>query len=197
MNRQRVYIGVYKKNNQESLFYQEDIGLFYDLKQKKMIFSYELEENLIPYSNIIKEERRFKKDIIKLYDLDRMKKISLNRVLIGKVFELEDVHIINDFNFSLEKLDISYKGTASNKLIKEDALLLSNELFCDGIEDVVDLMDIETGIWYNENIDLKNGTQYVPRTKNTLCYAKDVMKIDVETMEKGKLLEKYREYKRR
>ena len=125
-----------------------------------------------------------------------MENVSLNRVFIGNVYELEGVAITKKFNFSNERLNVSYKGTGDNKLIKENALLLSTE-FCDGFSDMVDLIDLETGIMYDGDVLLKSGIQYVPRTEQTFFNVKDVIDIEENVIEKKKLLEKYREYKRR
>ena len=51
MDSKRVFIGVYKDTNQESLFYQKDNGLFRDLIKSRSVSIDELESNLIPYDS--------------------------------------------------------------------------------------------------------------------------------------------------
>jgi len=202
MDKNKVYIGVYKDNNKESLFYQKDINTYYDLKEKSKVNSNEIHKNsLIPYKDIIECKSSLKRNIIKLYDLDRIQKISLNKVFLGDIFEMENVCISREFNQTEDRLDIETSEGCFVKKVKESALLLALSSFFEKNEDVDihydNFIDMETGTIYDDEVVVQNGTQYLPRTSEYLIPIKKVIYIKDEKIEKGKLLEKYRDYKKR
>lgn len=193
MDRTRVYIGVYENSNQESLFYQKDNDTYCDLRYKKDVsFSEIQKDSLIPYNKIIKGDAFFKGSIIKLYELDRMKEISLSRTFIGNVCQIIDIKWRQDYG------DFWRSGSvckAESICLKEDILLFSLEHNIRLAED--DFKDIENGNRYDRPYRYKVGSIYISPARDHLRPAASVLGINSSNIQKGKLLEKYREYKRR
>ena len=85
-------IGVYKVNFHESLFKKKDSSTYYDIKERKTVPVEEIDEtSLIPYDDIFNCHAPFRSNIVKIYDLDRMKKISLNKVFVGDLYQITKV----------------------------------------------------------------------------------------------------------
>jgi len=192
MDKSRVYIGVYIENNQESLFYQKDINKYYDLKQKKNVSLCELQSNcLVPYKDIIKCCSNIKRNIIKLYDLDRMKKVSLDRLFIGNIYQITE--IVSQEYYGTNLWDAGVNTEFKVSLQNENILLLA--LSKD--KKNTDFRNMENGTEY-KNLFIPNlGDFYVSNKPQDLRLASIELSINSKEIEKGKLLEKYREYKRR
>lgn len=184
MDSQRVFIGVYKDTNQESLFYRKDNGLFQDLIQKRYALIDELESTLIPYGDIIKQKSIFKGNIIRLYNYDRMQEISLNRVFIGNSYVVTEI------------LDKKFFGVSSvlttfNSKMLDDRILLYSE--SDYLE-YSDFIGIENNECYKYLFCPQIGDIYVP--------LRDLKPVSLEfnihdhVIEKRELLKKYRAYKK-
>lgn len=188
-----VYIGVYEINNQESLFYRVDFDTYYDLKLKKNVSSKEIEENsLILCNDVIECDKNTEKNIIKLYDLDRIEKVSLSRVYIGSSYQV--VKIVNrEIEYYGESvLDSKITTTVKNDIMDENLLLLATS----GNLDYADFINLENGDVYKTPCYPEYGDIYIP-IKNNLTTAAFELNVSGVSVEKGKLLEKYREYKRR
>ena len=190
MDKSKVYIGVYKDSVQESLFYQKDSSTYYDLKQKKKVSSTEIEESsLIPYNDIIRCKSRFKINIIRLYDLDRMQRIALNRLYIGNIYQI--VQIEDRKYFGDSPLNIGTETHVQGKLLIENRLLNSTSQYLDN----ADFIDIENSDFYKNPYYPEVGDIYIDTDKLKPAFVE--LGINTLQIEKGKLLEKYREYKRR
>lgn len=184
MDSQRVFIGVYKDTNQESLFYRKDNGLFQDLIQNRYVFIDELESTLVPYDNIIKQKSIFKGSIIRLYNYDRMQEISLNRVFIGNSYVVTEI------------LDRKFFGVSSilttfNTEELDDCILLyskSSYLTCS------DFIGIENNKCYKYLFCPKKGEINAPL--RDLKPASLELDIHDPVIEKRELLKKYRAYKK-
>ncbi len=184
MDSQRVFIGVYKDTNQESLFYRKDNGLFQDLIQKRYVFIDELESTLIPYGDIIKQKSIFKGSIISLYNYDRMQKVSLNRVFIGNSYVVTEI-------LGKKFFGVSSVLTTFNSKMLDDRILLYSE--SDYLE-YSDFIGIENNECYKYLSFPQMGDIYVPL--RDLKPASLELNIHDHVVEKQKLLEKYRTYKK-
>lgn len=188
MDKNKIYIGVYKSNNQESLFYPKTSDTYYDLKQKKVVHIKEIsEDSLILYNDIIECKSSFKRNNIKLYDLDRMKKISLNRVFIGNSYQI--TRIISKEYFGTTFWNSGSTTHFERKLLEKDLLLIFNGNYYDRFK------SLETGNSYGYLFNPSIGDIYVD--DDNLKPAATELDINNQSIQKGKLLEKYREYKRR
>lgn len=198
MDQSRVFIGLYVDNH-ESIFYRKSKNLYYDMKAKKDVSFTDLQlTSLVLYSDIISGNYHSREKMIRLYDLDRMKKVHLNRVFLGKIYQLDDVTISTNFIQGEDRIEVSESKVSSISLKKEHALLYANsnqELVPDFVYD--DFIDLETGRVYTHKIDFVNGTQFVSRLKKNMIPIQTVFDIEKDSIEKIKLLDKYRQEKYR
>lgn len=205
MDSKRVFIGVYKDTNQESLFYQKDNGLFRDLIKSRSVSIDELESNLIPYDsfydniiehsskaisyanrhdNIIKHKSKFRRTMIKLYNYDRMQKVSLKRTFIGNSYVITKILNRDFFGFS------SFKTTYSSQKLGDKILLYS-----EGYDlEYSDFIGIENNEYYKDLFYPEKGDIYI--SIDDLKPASLELNIHDTVVEKQKLLEKYRTYKK-
>lgn len=191
MDKSKVYIGVYISDNQESLFYQKNINTFYDLKRKKIVSSVEIDkDSLIQYNDIINCKSNFKGNIIKLYDLDRMEKVFLSRVYIGSSYQVTE--ILGRRSFGRKLLDMGTETKFKAALLKKNMLLMSSG----NLLDYSDFMDLENGEFYSNIYHPEIGDAYIPIDNGNLKPAATILGIESFNVEKGILLEKYRDYKR-
>lgn len=205
MDSKRVFIGVYKDTNQESLFYQKDNGLFRDLIKSRSVSIDELESNLISYdsfcdniiehsskaisydsfyANIIEHKSKFKRNMIKLYNYDRMQKVSLKRVFIGNSYVVAKILNRDFFGFS------SCTTTYSSQKLGDRILLYSEDYDLE----YSDFIDIENNEYYKNLFCPEKGDIYI--SIDDLKPASLELNIHDTVVEKQKLLEKYRTYKK-
>lgn len=198
MDRTRVYIGVYENSNQESLFYQKDNNTYYDLQFQSNVSYNEIQKgSLIPYNKIIKGDASLRGSIIKLYEADRMKKMSLNRVFIGNVCKVDSVKIEGKMYGDRRSFwtNGSVMESIKYSIVKQDALLYSSD------SDIIllkyaDFKDIENGIHYEWEVFHEVNDIFISTEDIDIRPAKGVLGINSHHIQKGKLLEKYREYKK-
>lgn len=195
MKQTQFYIGLYQ-NDQETIFFKQNNDTYYDIKAKRKVSSSEIQlSSLVPYNHVIKGNPKFTKNRIKLYDLDRVQKIALNRLFIGDICKINDVPAFSVYyhqdNNGIEK---KVSGFVNTIVIKKDALLLTSDMI-DPYVNYDDLMDLETGNIYQSDFDFVCGSQYVPRSSKYLKTVKQVLRIESDDIEKGKLLEKYRNWR--
>lgn len=194
MEKKKVYIGVYKENNIESLFFQNGEDSYFDLKKKKNISVSEIDTtSLIHYSEVINCESNLKSDIIRLYDVDRVQKVSLNKVFIGNIFIVEEATVTTDYFQIGGNIDFVTETVYGVKDTNNKALVFSVDNYPDSRYS--DLVDLENSVIYNGHTILQEGSFYISREPEHLVPVKTMLGICGETMEKGKLLQKYREYK--
>jgi len=189
----KVYIGVYETNNEESLFYKIDFNNYYDIKLKRNVSYEEIQKNsLIPYNSIIKSKGNSEKTIINLYDLDRIEKIKLSRVYIGSSYQITEVLGRDIRRYGPGMFDTITTTSVNKILVEEDLLLLATSDYLD----YADFINLENGDKYKTPYYPEYGDIYIP-IKNNIITAAFELNICGKDVEKKKLLEKYREYKRR
>lgn len=188
MNKVRVYIGYYLKDNHESLFYGVDSNYYYDLKKDKKVTNCEI-DGLVPFNNVIECGIPTKRNIIKCYDIDRMKKVKLDRTFIGNVClitELENKGIFGPY--------ISTKFTIET--IMENALLyVKNRIYLKSLNQAK-FQNLEDNEEYQNPSLPRTGNLYIPsKGENGIKLVSCVLDIHQTEIEKGKLLEKYRDWR--
>lgn len=182
-------IGVYKVDFHESLFLKKDSFTYYDIKERKTVPVEEIDEtSLISYDDIFNCHSPFRSNIVKIYDLDRMKKISLNKVFIGNLYQIMKVV---DRKFYHGFFVVSQ---VQSKLFQENLLL---ELV-HGIPDQYSsatFKNMESGTLYEKSFLPSIGDFYIETDPGQIKLFSDIAGVSQIEMNKGKILEKYRIWK--
>jgi len=196
MKQQNVYIGVYNDNG-ESLFYKEDDNTYYDLKKKEKVDFNEINiDFLIPYQDVIKCRLNTRRNIIRLYDINRLQKITINKLFIADsyiVTEITDRKLVIKDNELFPTLghDVCTVTDSKGKILKRDMLLELHS--SEPISCYYEFIDMETREKYERPFMPETGDIYIRNIRP----AADELGIYNQKMEKRKILEKYREYSRR
>ena len=192
MNKIATYIGCYT-NHQESLFYGIDSDTYYDLKADKKVCSREIRE-LIPFNNVVECWIPTKRNMIRCYDKNRMQKVKLDRTFIGNVYIITD--IISEQCYGKSLLNKQFRVD----VIEEDVLLtVRNPIYLYSL-DQAKFFDLETEEEYQNSLLHKVGNIYIPveqGEKGSVTLASVTLGIKQTEIEKGKMLEKYREWRNR
>lgn len=182
MNTSRVYVGL-DKYNQESIYFKLGKYIYQDLVTKEMVSSRNLQvDTFIPYYR--RKADRSRTEIKRDYKNDRSEILGMNQLFLGHIFEVRGFLTQND-----EKG--SHAEAGERKLLKKDALLSladKNEGIYGGF------IDLEDGSFYPYQFDIQTGDVYIPVGKDALrLFAREV-NIEDSTLEKAKVLSKYREF---
>ena len=193
MNKDNLYIGVYKETNEESLFYKNSDEDYKDLKNhNKKVASENLDiPSLISFSTLDKSiEAKTRFGALKIYNQDRLQQVSLSRVFIGNVYQITEIseRKRSGSNWWDYTVETSFKA----HIIKKGALLLATM----SMPKYSDFIDLENNQLYKIEFAPEESDYYIPTDASKLKLVGSILKISDSTVEKGKLLEKYREYKR-
>ena len=202
MNLRNVYIGRYKNSNTETLFYQKNLMRYLNLKEgNKEVYEREINLNsLISLQDAIptEKEKLKKTTIVKLYDDDRSRIISLNKLFIGDIYRVTDVlnrEIKNDKNQGLLSGDCY--TTFTGILIKQGALLINEEEFFKDMEHSI----IVKRNYYPEEGELvvieNDQLRLIPSSKTKtekLQPFTTIVLMNGNQASKRKILEEYRRY---
>lgn len=194
MNKKNVFVGLYQ-DGKESLFYIEtENGNIYDLKLKRKVVFEELQpKSFIPFNDIIECKSNRKRKIVKVYEKNRMIKVKLSRVYIGKVYYIEKVVNSNYYNPSGNWLDGVSTYEVEKKMLAKNVLLFADT----DMIDYADFINLETNQKYSYSWIPKSGDIYVPVNYDNLKPFYSIVPVSKTEMEKGKVLERYRKYKKR
>ena len=189
MNKDNLYIGVYKDTNEESLFYKISDAVYKDLKKhNKKVSSDSLDvSSLVPFSTLdksIQVKTRF--GALKIYNQQRLQQVSLSRVFIGDVLQVVEI--------TEKKYGRGFTVyTKFNTIpVKQNQLLLSTSKNLE----YADFINLENNQRYKNLWSPKIGNYYISTQREHLRLANEVLNINDSTIEKGKLLIKYRDYKK-
>ena len=189
MNINNLYIGVYKETNNESLFYKVNKNIYRDIKNhSRKVSGSELDiSSLIPYTTIDrtnKSKTRFK--ALKIYNHDRMEEMSLNRVFIGDILQVTEI-LKKEYGRGFT-IHTRFNTTT----VKAERLLLATNKDLESSY----FIDLESNLVYSNPYSPHYGDYYISTKSEHLKLASQVFNISNTTIEKGKLLKKYREYKK-
>lgn len=186
MKMTEVYIGTYQ-NNDESLFLKKNEQEYYDLKLKRRVDIQEVDVNsLVCYQNVIQCKVPFKRNIIRLYDLDRLQEIFLDRVFIGQLCQVKSVQ--REY-YGTNILNAGIHERLHLRVIKKYALFQSQKF------SVRTVTDLEDGTVYEKKLMNEVGDFFVDRDSDELQSFSDVLGIYQTKMQKGKILKKFRDYR--
>lgn len=199
MRKEQIYIGLYSDDS-ESVFLRKNRNQYYDLSAKRKVIPEEIQfDSFVPYINVINPPRIcIRGNVLRLYDLDRCKMVSLEKVFIGNLYQVTEILWKQSFGDSLWNLGIFSKFCY--RIVKRDVLLYKKQ-------NEFKFMNIETGeLYHDSNISIRTALQttaveagdfFVNDDKEEDCALfTSILDIHETEMEKGKILEKYRDWKR-
>lgn len=181
-----VSIGVYKVDCHESLFRKNDSSTYYDLKERKNVSVDEVDlSSFFPYNSLINCHPHLRRNIIKLYDLDRMRKVSLSKVFIGNLYQISQV--VGRYYSSGDNV----VSRVTSKCVQKDLLLELTNGSLDPCS-YVTFQNMENNEVYKEIFLPNVGDFYIDKNSDQIRLFSDIVDVSQIELEKGKILEKYR-----
>lgn len=196
MNSNNVYIGV-TLDNKEILLYRESSNKFINLITKEYVDPSDIQvDKLISYTRLKKDKHQLKNMIIRKFEKDRSKKLSVRDIFIGNIEQTTNYSFVRGYNHDLPMMFWGAEYRITSHIIKEKALLYrikkGYELttLSSGVLYESNFIDLETEIMYSNKDYSEVGSFFVdPKMVPYLS----VLEYDGSMEEKRMILKKYRE----